>query len=86
MDHRIQGTFDKETSLTRWVDFGEAKALTMKTTNATGRDRDLKVLVAAQGRDLEICSRCSNEQSTWLNLPNLGTDRLSEMTPRRLAF
>jgi ADP-ribose pyrophosphatase YjhB (NUDIX family) len=46
----VQGTFDRETASTRWVTFEEAKRLIKKTTNATGRDRDLKVLIAAQGR------------------------------------
>lgn len=47
----VQGAFDKETASTRWVNFDEATTLIMKTTNAVGRERDLKVLLAAQRRN-----------------------------------
>lgn len=44
---RIGQALDDETEAVRWATHEEAKALIAKTTNATGRKRDLKVLEAA---------------------------------------
>jgi len=45
----IQDTkeFDEETQSIRWVTQAEAEQLIDETTNAMGRERDLKVLTAA---------------------------------------
>lgn len=43
------GDFDRaETSMVRWVDLAEAEILISKTTNPTGRKRDLAVLAAVR--------------------------------------